>query len=79
MKLFLSSGEIPAALTGNFLNLVGKKATDINFALIENAADPYPDDGKAWMYDTRKSFESLGMKITLVDLRLYQDNSTSLY
>lgn len=79
MKLFLSSGDIPNNLRDVFLNLVGKQATDIKFALIENAADPYTDDTKGWMFETRKSFESLGMQMTLVDLRLYKDDPENLY
>lgn len=79
MKLFLSSRDIPNNLRDVFLNLVGKQATDIKFALIENAADPYTDDTKDWMFETRKNFESLGMQMTLVDLRLYKDDPESLY
>ncbi len=79
MKLFLSSGDIPNNLRDVFLNLVGKQATDIKFALIENAADPYTDDTKGWMFETRKNFESLGMQMTLVDLRLYKDDPENLY
>lgn len=79
MKLFLSSGDIPNNLRDVFLNLVGKQATDVKFALIENAADPYADETKGWMFETRKSFESLGMQMTLVDLRLYKDDPENLY
>lgn len=79
MKLFLSSGDIPSTLREKFLALVGKKATDIKFALIENAADPYSDEEKKWMYDARKNFESLGMEITLVDLRPYKHDNQDLY
>jgi dipeptidase E len=79
MKLFLSSGDIPSSLRENFLALVGKKVADIKFALIENAADPYPDDTKGWMFDTRKSFESLGMQVTFVDLRMHKEDPESLY
>jgi hypothetical protein len=43
MKLFLSSTGISPELLPHFLTLVGKKAEEIRFALIENAADPYPD------------------------------------
>lgn len=73
MKLFLSSIAIDEKRKKYFTNLVGKSINDISFALIENAADLYPEDRKGFVLETRKKLESLGMNITLVDLKEYND------
>lgn len=69
MKLFLASTNITTELQPYFLNLVGKEFTDIKFALIENAADPYPEEKKGFVYETRNDFEALGMQLERIDLR----------
>lgn len=78
MKLFLSSKGINTELREHFFALVGKKAAEIRFALIENAADPYPDHDKDFVLHTRHELESLGVHITLIDLRMYQYKSEQL-
>ncbi len=78
MKLFLSSTGVSSELLAHFLTLVGKKADEIKFALIENAADPYPDHEKGFVLETRDEFESLGMQVSLIDLRKYRDEPEQL-
>lgn len=78
MKLFLSSAGVSASLLPEFLALVGKEAGQIKFALIENAADPYPDQDKGFVLETRDEFASLGMQVTLIDLRKYEHDPDGL-
>lgn len=73
MKLFLSSIAIDENQLSYFIKLVGKKLTDISFALIENAADPYSDDKKGFVYETRGNFKKLGIRLEVVDLNNYKD------
>jgi len=55
------------------MQLVGKdKPQDIKIALIENAADTYTEDRKAWVYDNRADIQSHGFQVDLVDLADYQ-------
>lgn len=71
MKLFLASTNVTPELQQSFFSLIGKEPKDINFALIENAADPYLEEKKGFVYDARKVFENLGMNIEKIDLREY--------
>lgn len=73
MKLFLSSRSISKNQVSYFTDLVGKQMKDISLVLIENAADPYVDNQKRFVYETRAVFESLGLNITYLDLKLYHD------
>lgn len=75
MKLYLSSIDIPtlADLSG----LVGKPLSEVTVALIPNAKDYYA--GRAWDFTIKQRvalFESLGMKVKIVDLRDYNDQAT---
>lgn len=74
MKLFLASTNITPELEPHFKNLVGKNFSDIRFALIENAADPYSEAQKEFVYETRNAFQSLHMDLELIDLRKYKSN-----
>lgn len=78
MKLFLSSISIMGDLTQPFIDLVGKPLNEIAFCLIENAADPYQDSEKQFMYKTRMDFESLGMRLQRLDLQEYRNNPNQL-
>ncbi|MFZ4632225.1 MAG: Type 1 glutamine amidotransferase-like domain-containing protein [Patescibacteria group bacterium] len=79
MKFFLASTNITTKLQTHFLSLVGKKFEDIKFALIENAADPYSEDEKGFVYETRNTFESLNMQLEIIDLREYVNNKNDVY
>ncbi len=78
MKLFLSSISINEQLKPYFLELVGKEAKDIKFALIENAADPYTEEVKGFMYKTRTDLEALGMQLERIDLNEYEGKQQEL-
>ncbi|MBW4034592.1 MAG: type 1 glutamine amidotransferase-like domain-containing protein [Proteobacteria bacterium] len=79
MKFFLASTNITIELQPCFLNLVGKKFIDIKFALIENAADPYQENEKGFVYETRSVFEALGMQIERINLREYGTQKKNIY
>ncbi len=69
MKLFLSSHGITENLSLSFLDLVGKKATDIKFAHVVNAADTYPAGKRGFVDDVRKQFKNIGLRTDEIDLR----------
>lgn len=71
MKLFLSSISVNEQIKPYFLELVGKPAADIKFALIENAADPYAEEAKGFVYKTRADLEKLRMQLERIDLHHY--------
>lgn len=77
-KLFLSSISVTEELKPYFLDLVGKKAEDIKFALIENAADPYVEEIKDFMYRTRTDLQALGMQLERIDLNEYDGKQQEL-
>jgi len=79
MKIFLASTNITTELQPHFLDLVGKKFTDIKFALIENAADPYPEEKKGFVLETRAAFDALAMKLEKIDLREYGTQKNNIY
>lgn len=73
VKLFLSSMAISSLHAKAFMNLVGKsRPEEIKIALIENAADIYPDEQKAWMYDNRDAIAAHGFQVDVVDLEAYR-------
>lgn len=78
MKLFLTSTGITQEQRRSFLNLVGKEFPEISFALIENAADPYPEERKGFVYATRELLDSYGMKLKRVNLSDYKSNPKGL-
>jgi len=71
MKLFLSSKGISDNLIEAFSNFVEKPLGEVRLALIENAADPYPEERKGFVYEARERWKSLGLQITQIDLRNY--------
>jgi dipeptidase E len=77
-KLFLSSHAISDDQISSFTSLVGKELPSISFALCENAADPYPEDRKGFVYATRDTLSTLGMRLTLVNLKDYIGTPSSL-
>lgn len=78
MKLFLSSLSISENQKECFANLVGKPLADISLALIENAADPYQEGDKGFVFETRENLQSLGIKLQRIDLSQYINKSTEL-
>ncbi len=79
MKLFLSSMTISQLQRKYFNALVGKtKPQDITLAVVENAADVYADDNKAWVYQSRNSMQEYGYKVDVIDLRDYFNKNTDL-
>ncbi len=78
MKLFLSSHGIAEEQKDSFSQLVRKDIADISFALIENAADPYPEERKGFVYSTRELLGSYGMKIEQIDLAEYKGKTKEL-
>jgi dipeptidase E len=78
MKLFLYSLSLSAEQAAVLTKLVGKKAKDITFALIENAAD-VEEGSEAWLGEFREAIRRQGYQVEMVDLRTWQDNRTGLY
>jgi dipeptidase E len=79
MKLFLSSLAISFKQRQPFMDLVGKSTpNEVKIALIENAADPYEEGKKDWMYDNRHSIEAHGFEVDLVDLDDYRQGKKGL-
>lgn len=79
MKLFLSSFAINGEQKPYFEKLVGKKCKEIAFALIENAADPYPEENKGFMHRTREELKCIGLDFQLVDLNGFVNKPEELY
>lgn len=79
MKLFLTSANVNKNLQQEFFKLVGKNPVDIKFALIENAADPYTEEKKGFVYETRAVLETLPMQIERIDLREYGPGKKDIY
>lgn len=78
MKLFLSSEALQDNLANEFTKLVGKEPTDIKVALIENAADTYAEEKKAWVYENRATLVDAGYDVELLDLRDYKGKPDEL-
>lgn len=79
MKLFLSAKSISEDQKQDFIDLVGKKSSDIKFALIQNAADPYESEARSFVDEAEAQLNSLGLNINKIDLRNYQKDITGLY
>ena len=75
MKLFLSSVSIAEANRPAFLELVNKDARDISVALIENGADTYPGDHRAWVERARGMIQGTVGEVVRFDLRDYSNAS----
>lgn len=72
MKLYLSSIDVPTP--NDLADLLQKPLSEVSVALIPNAKDYYVDRPRNFVINERtKLFESLGMRVTLVDLRDYSD------
>lgn len=69
MKLYLTSTAILPQHQQEFLRLVGKSASEVNCALIENAADPYSEERRSFVKRDFDLLSALGMHIVLMDLR----------
>lgn len=67
----ISNEQAPA-----LIKLVGKPAEEIKIALIENAADPYPEN--KWVFDNRKNILTHGFHVDLLDLKKYQLDNRGL-
>lgn len=76
MKLYLASEGIPKHLGSAFLDLVGKKAHEIKFAYITNAADPYPLERQGYVDVVRAQFKDLGLNTDEIDLKKFYDSNT---
>ncbi len=75
MKLYLSSIDIPTP--DDLAELIGKPLADVSVALVPNAKDYYSDRARNFIIDKRVAlFESLGMKVTVVDLREFDDSAS---
>ncbi|HMO78795.1 MAG TPA: Type 1 glutamine amidotransferase-like domain-containing protein [Candidatus Paceibacterota bacterium] len=79
MKLFLSSLSISSEQKEAFINLVEKDLSDIKFALIENAADPYSQKAKGFVEETRKNLQSFEIKLEQVNLLEYKNRPNELF
>lgn len=77
LKLFLSSMAISPEQGNYFIDLVGKNPEDIQFALIENAADG-EDGDKSWMLENRQAIKNQGFAVDIVDLNLYRSDKAGL-
>ncbi len=71
MKLFLSSISIAEQNQEAFVVLVDKPKQDIRVALIENGADPYPEDHREWVVNAREMIRATVGEIISFDLREY--------
>lgn len=75
MKLYLSSYRIPTP--DDLATLLGKPLKQVSMVLIPNAQDYYSD--RAWIVKVNRAvaeMESLGMNVSVADLRLYLDAQT---
>jgi len=79
MKLFLTSANVNENLQQEFFKLVGKNPAEVKFALIENAADPYPEEKKEFVYETRAVLEASPMQIERIDLREFGPGKKNIY
>ena len=77
MKLFLYSLAISSKQAQALGNLVGKKPSDISFALIENAADVV-SNAQEWLGGFRDMLGCAGFNLELVDLRLWRGKQDEL-
>lgn len=80
MKLFLSSISIQPQNREAFLELVGIEKADIRLALIENGADTYAPDKRAWVERAYQLIvDTVGAQaITRIDLRQFVGKSKEL-
>lgn len=58
--------------------LVGKPARDIKLALIENAADTYDSNHRAWVDSNRVSIQSHDFNVEIIDLRQFGGKEAQL-
>jgi dipeptidase E len=72
MKLFLSSLAISDPQSVELVELIGKKPKDIKLALIENAADTYPEGKRAWVDQNRTAIQSHGFEVEIIDIKKYK-------
>lgn len=79
MKLFLTSANVNENLQEEFFKLVGKNPAEVKFALIENAADSYPEEKRGFVYETRAVLETLPIQIGRIDLREYGLGKKDIY
>jgi dipeptidase E len=78
MKLFLSSLAISDSQSIELAKLVGKNAADIKLGLIENAADTYDENHRAWVDESRTTIQSHGFDVELLDIRQFKDRPAEL-
>ena len=78
MKLFLSSLAISDPQSIELSKLVGKEPKNIRLALIENAADTYASDSRAWVDQNRAAIKSHDFDVELIDIRQYKNNVPAL-
>jgi dipeptidase E len=78
MKLFLSSQSISKEQAPYLIKLVGKPAKNIQFAVIENAAD-VEEGPKDWLMRNRQMIESHGFDVEYVDLKNYTQDLKMLH
>jgi len=74
MKLYLSSIDIPTP--DKLAELVGKRLDNTSVAVIPNAQDYYSERARRFKNEEfAKTLESLGLKVSTVDLRDYSDST----
>ena len=79
MKLFLSSAALTPLQSQALVQLAGKaKPEDVTIALIEDAADPYPEYKRYWMYENRSSILLQGFSVDLVRIGDYKGKQSAL-
>jgi dipeptidase E len=76
MKLLLSSFGPAPAHDAELANLAGKPLADIRVGYIENAHDPYHDEGS--LQEGRARLRDAGYAFDLVDLREWRDDRAGL-
>jgi dipeptidase E len=72
MKLFLSSLAISDPQSVELAKLAGEAPEAIRLALIENAADTYPEGKRDWIERNRAAIQSHGFQVEIIDIRQYQ-------
>jgi len=78
MKLFLSSLAISDSQSIGLAKLVGKEPKDIKLALIENAADTYPEGKRAWVDQNRVAIQSHDFNVEIIDIKKYKGKLSEL-
>lgn len=78
MKLFLTSASLPGRLPRAFSELVGKPMAEIQLAHVLDAAFPYPEERRGFLYRTRNELAATEIGVSDVSLSSFDGNPEGL-